>query len=103
METEQKHIDNVHKIINIGRQRGNTTWLLRAAIKQPNVMIVCRNQTSVAEMTKSYKKLLQKEPWYKKFWWWCFGRSNPKFVTVNNPDNLRGINFPTVFDNGAIY
>lgn len=87
-------------IIRTTRATGNTTWILQSAIKRPNCIIVSKNMNGAKNLELGYKILLSESIWYKKLWWKCFGRKNPKFVSLNF--RFEGCNLPIIFDNGAL-
>jgi len=94
-------IDKINEIIYNTRRTGNTTWILKSAIKYPNCIIISKNKRQSTYLEKRYYQLLQYEKWYKKLYWKWFGRKTPRFLTINN--NFRGYNLPIIFDNGTFF
>ena len=91
----------LEKIIRDTRGTGNTTWILQAAIENPNCFIVARNAIEASTIKDMYKKLLLKSAWYRKLWWKLRGRKHPKFVSLHY--DFRGNSLPVIFDNGALF
>ena len=75
------------------RQRGNTRYLLSAAIEMPDVTIVAANSVHAAEMEKQYKKMLEELSWWKKALRKMKGlhKKSPKFIPVRELEKNRGI------------
>ena len=91
---------SLQEIIRKTRASGNTTWILKSAIQNPNCIIVARNSQQAKCLEQAYKRLLLKNAWYKKLWWKLVGRKSPKFVSLDFKfENHR---LPVIFDNGAL-
>lgn len=93
-------MSKILEIIDQNRGKGNTIWLLKSAINNPNIVIVCIDLKHCQYLKNNYFKLLKKEPWYRKLKWKLFGRKHPLFKSIN--ENFRGISKPIVFDNGTL-
>jgi hypothetical protein len=93
-------MQRIQEIVQSTRRTGNTTWILTAAITQPNCIIVARNDQHANELKKAYNELILKQPWYRKLKWAILGRIEPKFMTLNNKSALAGYKIPVIFDNG---
>ena len=92
-------MEKITEIVYKTRRTGNTTWILKAAIKQPNCVIVVKNMQQVKHLQKNYYQLLSKSTWYQKLYWKWFGRKHPKFMTINS--SFEGLGLPIIFDNGT--
>ena len=90
----------LEKIVRVTRGTGNTTWILQAAIENPNCIIVSRNMRGAEELEGLYNNLLHNSIWYKKLWWKVSGRKHPKFVSLHY--EFSGGNLPVIFDNGTL-
>ena len=90
-------MNKIEEIIKQTRRSGNTTWILKSAILNPDCIIVCGRPDL---MEKMFKMHLLKSMWYTKLWWKLNGSKIPKFVALNY--NFHGINVPVIFDNGAL-
>lgn len=95
-------MENVQDIVNSTRRLGNSTWILRAAIDQPNIIIVAKNEQHANELKKTYYWLCDQEPWYVKLKWRFFGRPEPRFMSVNSRTGFAGYKIPVIFDNGTL-
>lgn len=82
------------------RRCGHTEYMLRAAINDPKVTIVCGNERQVEMLEKRYQKLLDQQPWYKRLWWRWTERRWPEFVSIGQAHRTtNGICEPLMFDN----
>jgi hypothetical protein len=81
-------------ILENTRQRGNSTWILEAAIKNPNCIIVTYNNSAKHELECKYDELIYKQG--------IVNKTKPKFVTLNynfkNEEKL-----PIIFDCSALF
>lgn len=77
-------MEKITEIVSRARQTGNTTRLLKAAIKQPDCVIVSKNMQQAKHLEKNYFQLLSKSAWYQKLYWKWFGRKHPKFMTIDS-------------------
>lgn len=99
---------NKEKIIELTRGRGNSTWILKAAIKNPEVIIITKNKADSIDMENRFNELLEeefkKDPWYIKLWYKFFKRKikKPIFNTLHDLDRNRVHRFPVIFDNYSI-
>lgn len=106
---------DINKMIDVTRMRGNTTWILESAIKNPNIIIIARNAKHKEELYKKLQKIVQnnllieqsKKPWYKKAWEYFFPKKTkvkyPSIACIHDYDKLRGIETPIVFDLYSIF
>jgi len=92
-------MEKITEIVYRTRQTGNTTWILKAAIKQPNCVIVSKNMQQAKNLERNYFQLLSKSAWYQKLYWKWFGRKHPKFMTIDS--KFEGFRLPIIFDNGS--
>ena len=103
-EIEQK----VQTILSNCRASGNTTWILKSAINNPNCIIVTKSLQHKEDLQYAYNRLLYKETWYKKLFRKFKKHSVPKIVTVddfvNKSPMYRDIKnrIPIIFDNWTI-
>lgn len=94
-------VEKINDIITYNRQKGNSTWIVKSAIKNPNCVIVAHDSACAYDLKCLYYSLLKKQPFYKKIIWKLFGRSHPRFMSIEN--DFRGINLPVIFDNSALF
>lgn len=92
-------MNKIDEIVLRTRKTGNTTWLLKSAIENPDCIIVSRSMQEAKELEKRYNSLLQTSSWYKKLWWLMVKRKNPKFVSLDF--RFEGYNTPVIFDNSS--
>jgi hypothetical protein len=95
----------LRNIIRSVRQQGSTTYLLDAAINNPNVTIIVANQSQAKEMEAQYQQRLKKLSFVKKMIRKIFrlDSSKPKFVPVrNSKDLMSGARTPVIIDLYAI-
>lgn len=90
----------IKDIVVSNRQKGNTTWILKSAMKNPNCIIVTSNKTNSYELKSMYFAFLKAQPLYKKIIRRLIGKKNPIFKSID--DDLRGYNLPIIFDNSAL-
>lgn len=85
------------------RQQGSTTYMLDAAINNPNVTIIVANQAQAKEMEAQYLERLKNLPWWKKLTRLLRQDVGPKFVPVRNgKDLMMGERTPVIIDLYAI-
>lgn len=92
-------LDDVRNVVYTTRLRGNTRWILMAAIKNPNCIIVVNSKKYANDLSNRYFRMLEDEPFYKRIIWKIFGRKHPKFMSIH--DDLRGFKQPIIFDNSV--
>ena len=90
---------NIKKSAIYYRCTGNTSWILKAALNNPECIIVVGNSAALRELSSEYEKLINNSPWYKKIYWKLTKRSYPKFTTVDNV--IPGAKLPLIFDNSC--
>jgi hypothetical protein len=88
-------------IVENHRQNGNSTWLVKAAIENPECIILVHDANCAKELESHYYYLLDKAGFFKKLKWKLLGRKHPKFLSKNA--NLDGYNLPIILDNSAVY
>lgn len=76
--------EKIQEIVYSTRRTGNTSWILNAAIKSPNCIIVSRNMQQSKDLKRNYDKLLLKLWWGEKLWRKFLNKGYPKFYTLNN-------------------
>jgi hypothetical protein len=82
------------------RRCGHTDYMLRAAINDPRVIIVVANQSQISKLKKRYLELLDRQPGYKKLWWFFVGRRMPVFVNIGHAQReTAGMTLPVMCDN----
>ena len=92
-------MEKIKEIVYKTIATGNTTWILKAAIKQPNFVIISKNMQQAKNLERNYFYLLSKCVWYQKLYWKWFGRKHPKFMTIDS--RFEGLGLPIIFDNGS--
>lgn len=93
----------LRNIIRSVRQQGSTTYLLDAAINNPNVTIIVANQAHAKEMEAQYQERLKNLPWWKKLMRILTSDAKPRFVPVRNGKELMsGNRTPVIIDLYAI-
>ncbi len=93
-------MSKVEDIIHQSRRTGNTTWILKSAVNNPNCVIVVNNQRYAKDLEHLYNNMLLLSPWYKRVYWSFFGRGVPQFVSISS--DFRGYNKPIIFDNSSL-
>lgn len=93
--------------LHSARGYGHTDYMLRAALKNPQVNIICRDQGYADDLAGRYEMLMEERPWYEKTWEFMlsvFGywRPWPNFVSINRLDTIRGVKRPIMIDNGTM-
>lgn len=71
-------------ILRSTRQRGSTTYLLDAAINNPNVTIIVANQTQAKQLEEQYKEKVNSLPWWKKALRKISKSGEPNFVSMKS-------------------
>jgi len=94
-------MDKISEIISLNPKANTSDWILKAAIKYPNCIILSKDMASAKILEKEYYALLSNENWFKQKYWKIFGRRNPAFSSVYS--NLRGCKVPIIFDNDSIF
>ncbi len=83
------------------RQNGNTTWIIKSAIENPECIVLAYNAENAKSIKERYFQMLEQSHWLKKLKWKVFGRKHPEFLSKNT--DLNGYNLPIIFDNSALY
>ena len=92
MKPQELRISKIKEIVRCTRNQGSTTWILKAATRDPDCVIVCSDTRQMLYLINMYERLL---PWWKKM-----GKIQyPKFKTVD--EEFRGLDSPVVFDNST--
>lgn len=94
-------MNRINEICQITRRSGNTLWILKGTVKNPNCVIVCKDKNHLKYMNNMYHYLLSTSPWYLKIYWRVFGRKHPKFLTLDS--NFSGHKGAVIFDNASLY
>lgn len=82
------------------RRLVHTDYMLRAAVNNPAVIIVCANEKQVGQLVKRYYQLIQEQTWYKRLWWRWTKRRSPVFTSIGNAQRAtEGMYEPLMFDN----
>jgi len=82
-------------ILEQHRQCGSTTWLVNAAIDNPNCIILCHDRNNVNEIKDKYFSLLKERGISRR-------RKHPIFAS-KNADLTKYGKLPIILDNGAVY
>jgi hypothetical protein len=90
-----KYKNTLFGIVNENRQCGNTTWILKSAIENPECIILCYNMRNAKELENKYFHMLEERSIDRK------GRKHPKFLSKNS--DLKGYKLPVIFDNSALF
>lgn len=93
-------MNNLQEIVYQTRRTGSTTWILKAAIKNPECVIVSKNMQQAKQLEHQYRKMLLNVWWGQKLWWKLFGQKHPNFLSLSS--EFRGFRLPIIFDNGAL-
>lgn len=83
------------------RQNGNSTWILRSAIENPECIIVAYDNTCAQGLKDEYFYMLENSHWLKKLKWEIYGRKHPVFLSLK--DDLSNYKLPIIFDNSSMY
>lgn len=83
------------------RRLGHTTYILRAAIRDPHVIIVCASADMCKQLKNKYIGLRNSIPWYKRIF---LSKLSPMFMTkaqiLEMPNiPLTSYDLPVVYDN----
>lgn len=81
----QRYYDDIHEVLAHTRQQGNTTWLLKAALKNPDCIIVVGNQMQRQELLQRLSKLTEGKQ-----------VDLPEIMTLHQ--SFVGLNKPVIFD-----
>lgn len=89
----EPEINKIKEIVYKTRRTGNSTWILKAAIKQPKCVIVSKNMEGTERLKKEYFKLLSNKKWYQKIYDKWFGdKTVPLFLSINS--RFEGLGLP---------
>lgn len=78
-----KRSDRLNDIVLQTRRTGNTTWILSSTLKNPDCIIVARNNRYANELEREYyRRYFNKLSWWRKFLWKIRKRGQPKFVSL---------------------
>lgn len=79
---QQSVMSRFKKLSIVIRKEDGTTWMLKSAIDNPDVVIVSKDAASMAHLKRQYNWLLSKSPWYKRLRWALYDRIHPTFITL---------------------
>lgn len=90
------------------RQRGYSTWLLKAAIIQPKVFIVARDTRNREYLVRKYSELIDSYARLSREQGeiYIFSRDWPRFILMDNIErSIIGSDqhIPVLFDNSCFY
>lgn len=94
-------MDRLSYIANSLRRTGSSTFILKAAINNPNVVIVYGCMEIAERFKREYFKMLKGSIWYKRLFWNLFGRDEPVFTSLDC-DDIASFKLPVVFDGSAL-
>lgn len=83
------------------RRTGSTTWILKAAVNDPNCTIVCKSADYSYDLEREYKKMLSKSNWLLRLKWKLFGRNHPQFISAYSAKTYY-VSSPLIFDNSSL-
>ena len=90
-------------ILRSTRQRGSTTYLLDAAINNPNVTIIVANHSQAKQLEEQYKKRLEELSWWKKALRKISKAGEPNFISMKSYRELdHSKKTPVVIDLHAV-
>lgn len=92
----------IQDIINETRGRGNTTWILKSAIDNPEVILMFGDRRTALENGNIYCNMVADLPWWKRYWRRFTGKDRIEPLFTYYGENLRGMKRPIVFDISAI-
>ena len=81
----QRYYDDIHEVVAHTRQQGNTTWLLKAALKNPDCIIVVGNHMHRKELLKRLYKMTE-------------GKQVALPEIMTKYQSFHGLNKPVIFD-----
>ncbi len=82
------------------RRTGHTEYMLRAALRDPKVIIVCANERQCFDLLKRYRKMVAAKSWFVRMWWKYTKRREPVFTSIGIARNhTLGMIEPCMFDN----
>lgn len=81
------------------RRTGSTTWIMEAAMRNPNIVVVFRDRSVSDAAIHDWNRMLFNLPWHKKLYRKVFKVGSPKFTTLFDCIPCRGL--PVVFDNSC--
>ena len=61
---------------------GPSLWILRAALENPDCVIIVKDKTKCKQRMETFEHLYNKSPWYKKIIWKFRKIKRPEFVSV---------------------
>ena len=85
----------LQEILEDTRQRGNSTWIIEAAIKNPNCIVVAYNNNTKRELECKYNELINKQG--------IINKTKPKFVTLKYDFKNEVEKLPVIFDCSALF
>lgn len=97
---------NAPKVNFIPRNMGSTDWILKAAILDERVMIICKDGRCKEELRMKYRDL--RREFYRQLTGSepppLVDQTFPMFITISEYENkIRGHRVPIVFDNSCFF
>jgi len=81
------------------RNKGSTKWIIEAAIRNPNIIIVAPTFHIANNIRRDYLHTFYKIWRLKRWYWKIMKRPSPMFMSAEYPDKLKGLDRPIIFDN----
>ena len=97
-------MEKLERIIHETRGSGNTTWILKSALHNPDCIIVCGNSDHARYMHSIYNDMINNSGFFRRLYWKYINRSRPLFVTPEYNFKGKGhlLMKPVIFDNGGL-
>lgn len=92
---------DIEKIISYSRRSGSTTYLIKAALRDPNVIIVCASARHASQLSDLFRIYINKMPRIKR-WFWYKRNKGIMPIFTSSFASIAGAHRPVVFDNYAI-
>lgn len=83
---------------------GTTTWILNAAVTNPNVIIVCNSFGYASNLEDQFIKRIQNMSWLKRWFWKRTHKVWPVFISAESfVRDSAGLRRPVILDNSVYY
>jgi hypothetical protein len=94
-------MENIREIIEYSRGTGNTSWILKSALENPDCIIVAGHHRSKEWLKEKYIHLFNQQSWFNRVLHKLRNKPHPLFVTKSEYARIRGMRKPVILDNSC--
>jgi hypothetical protein len=93
-------MSNLSVVLNKSRRSGITTWILKSAIKNPNVIILSSTLKQSKLLRDLFDRMIDNSFWLRLKYKY-FRAKKPQFESIDSIFLLYGVDKPVILDNSV--